>query len=258
MILAPAMVSQADKDGDKAVTKGEFAALADAWFDKLDADKAGKLGREQFATRLGDLVPLPGVPPRRAEAAAPKAKRRRSAPPINLGTFVGPGLFTALDADKDGSLTRDEMKNAFDRWAAAWDADKSGSLERGGGPRRAERRPAPPRHRRVRAQPQGRRRRPRGPGGEDEPRGAEAATTASIFLNTTGDLPIPDPAAFYKWIEDGHAFVGMHAAADTLHGDPRYAKMLGGEFANHRAQVEVERPQRRPARIPRTPGSASR
>src|SRR5438132_1019869 len=63
VILAPAMVSQADKDGDKAVTKGEFAALADAWYDKLDADKSGTLGREPFATRLGDLVPLPGAPP---------------------------------------------------------------------------------------------------------------------------------------------------------------------------------------------------
>ena len=127
-ILAPAMVSQADKDRDKAVTKGEFAALADAWYNKLDADKSGKIGREPFATRLGDLLPFPGAPPRRAEAAAPQAKRRRSAPPINLGLLVGPRLFTALDADMDGSLTREEMKTGFDKWAAAWDADKSGAL----------------------------------------------------------------------------------------------------------------------------------
>ena len=29
---------------------------------------------------------------------------------------VAPALFTALDTDKDGSLTRSEMKSAFDSW----------------------------------------------------------------------------------------------------------------------------------------------
>jgi type 1 glutamine amidotransferase len=41
---------------------------------------------------------------------------------------VAPGLFTSLDADKDGALTRDEVKATFDRWFAQWDAEKSGSL----------------------------------------------------------------------------------------------------------------------------------
>jgi type 1 glutamine amidotransferase len=237
LILAPAMVSQADKDGDKAVTKREFAALADAWYDTLDADKAGKIGRGPFATRLGALVPIPGAPPRRAEAAAPRPRRRRSAPPINLGLFVGPGLFAALDADKDGSLTRGEVEAGFARWADAWDADKNGALSE------ADLRDG------LNASP------PAPSFGFDRNPKADAAVREVLaekmspealkrydgvfFLNTTGDLPIPDPAAFSKWIEDGHAFVGMHAAADTLHGDPRYAGMLGGEFAEHREQVEV-------------------
>src|SRR2546426_437333 len=41
MMLAPQMLSKADKDGDKKLTKNEFTALADAWFDKLDSEKAG-------------------------------------------------------------------------------------------------------------------------------------------------------------------------------------------------------------------------
>lgn len=238
MILAPAVVSQADKDGDKAVTKGELMALSDAWFGKLDADKSDKLGREPFAARLGDLLPPPGGATRRAAAAAPQPKRRRSAPPINLGMFVGPGLFTALDADKDGALTRDEMKGAFEKWAAEWDADHSGTLSE-----------AEIRDGLNAALP-----RPRIGGFE---RNAKADTAVRevlaekmspealqrydgvVLLNTTGDLPFPDPEAFYKWVEEGHAVVGTHAAADTLHGDPRYARMLGGEFANHGAQVEV-------------------
>lgn len=41
---------------------------------------------------------------------------------------VAPALFTALDADKDGSLTRAEMKTAFDAWFTNADTAKSGSV----------------------------------------------------------------------------------------------------------------------------------
>src|SRR5207237_2959554 len=66
MMLAPQMMSQADKDGDERLTKAEFAALADTWFDKLDPDKTGKVSREQFIERFGDVLPPPqGVGPPR-------------------------------------------------------------------------------------------------------------------------------------------------------------------------------------------------
>ena len=42
--------------------------------------------------------------------------------------MVAPGLFTAADADKDGSLTRAELTGAFEKWFAEWDKDKSGLL----------------------------------------------------------------------------------------------------------------------------------
>ncbi len=61
-----------------------------------------------------------------------------------------------------------------------------------------------------------------------------------IFANTTGDLPLPDKEGFIKWIEDGHAFIGMHSASDTFHGFPGYLDMLQGEFAGHGAQVPVD------------------
>jgi type 1 glutamine amidotransferase len=41
---------------------------------------------------------------------------------------VGPALFTALDTDKDGSVTRAEMKSAFDAWFSSWDTAKTGTL----------------------------------------------------------------------------------------------------------------------------------
>jgi type 1 glutamine amidotransferase len=56
---------------------------------------------------------------------------------------------------------------------------------------------------------------------------------AIAFLSTTGELPIPDKGAFFKWVADGHGFVGLHSATDTLHGTPEYINMVGGEFAGH-------------------------
>lgn len=61
-----------------------------------------------------------------------------------------------------------------------------------------------------------------------------------IFASTTGDLPLPDKQGFLDWIKAGHAFIGIHAAADTFHGWPDFAVMLGGEFEHHGPQVSVE------------------
>jgi len=44
------------------------------------------------------------------------------------GGGVAPALFTALDANKDGAITRDEMKSVFDAWYSGWDTAKTGAL----------------------------------------------------------------------------------------------------------------------------------
>lgn len=61
-----------------------------------------------------------------------------------------------------------------------------------------------------------------------------------IFANTTGMLPLPDKEGFIKWIQAGHAFMGMHSASDTFHQFTPFIDMLGGEFAGHGAQVPAE------------------
>jgi hypothetical protein len=124
------MLSQADKNGDRTLTKEEFSKLADAWFDKLDTDKARKLDQLTFIERLGEVLPPPpgferpegGAP---GEPQGPAGRRGGFGP----GRFVGPGLFSAADTDKDGSLTRDELKATFAKWFAAWDTGKSGALD---------------------------------------------------------------------------------------------------------------------------------
>jgi uncharacterized protein len=60
-----------------------------------------------------------------------------------------------------------------------------------------------------------------------------------VLPSTTGDLPVADRDGLLRWIEDGHALIGMHAASDTFHGFPAYLDLLGGEFAHHGPQVKV-------------------
>jgi type 1 glutamine amidotransferase len=67
-----------------------------------------------------------------------------------------------------------------------------------------------------------------------------ASIDAVFFANTTGNLGIPDVAAFLAWIADGHAFLGAHSASDTYHESPAYLQMLGGEFVAHGAIVEAD------------------
>jgi type 1 glutamine amidotransferase len=41
---------------------------------------------------------------------------------------AGPAIFTVVDANKDGAVTRDEMRSTFDKWFTEWDTAKAGSL----------------------------------------------------------------------------------------------------------------------------------
>jgi type 1 glutamine amidotransferase len=41
---------------------------------------------------------------------------------------IAPALFTAVDVNKDGAVSRDEFTGAFDKWFTEWDTAKSGSL----------------------------------------------------------------------------------------------------------------------------------
>jgi len=54
-----------------------------------------------------------------------------------------------------------------------------------------------------------------------------------MFVSTTGELPLPDVSAFLGWIESGKAFIGFHAATDTLKQSDAYVDMIGGHFAGH-------------------------
>ncbi|KQY82474.1 ThuA domain-containing protein [Pelomonas sp. Root1444] len=61
-----------------------------------------------------------------------------------------------------------------------------------------------------------------------------------VFASTTGELPLPDKAAFIQWVRDGGAFIGIHSASDTFHAYRPYLDLLGGEFDYHREQVRIK------------------
>jgi outer membrane protein assembly factor BamB len=126
--VAPQMLSQADKNGDAKLTRDEFINLADVWFDKLDPAKTGKLSQDEFTSRLGEVLPPPqgfGPPGGQLPGGGPSPGGARGFGP---GRFIGPGLFAAADVDKDGSLTRAELKITFEKWFPQWDSDKAGFL----------------------------------------------------------------------------------------------------------------------------------
>jgi len=64
---------------------------------------------------------------------------------------------------------------------------------------------------------------------------------AVLFASTTGDdFPLPDHQGFLDWIASGKAFIGVHAATDTLKAFGPYVSMIGGAFLTHGPQVTVE------------------
>jgi len=130
-MMAAQILSQADKNRDHQVTKQEFAALADTWFDKLDSDQTRELSQEQFNEKFSEVLPPPrgfGPPGGASPDAGPPPGGGRGRGP---GRFAGRAIFTAADSNKDGSLTLAELKSTFEKWFADWDADKSDSLDEG-------------------------------------------------------------------------------------------------------------------------------
>ncbi len=65
---------------------------------------------------------------------------------------------------------------------------------------------------------------------------------AIVFLNTTGDiLNDAQQADFERYIQAGGGFVGVHAATDTEHKWPWYNKLVGGYFASHPNNPNVQK-----------------
>ena len=54
-----ALFVQGDKDADQKLSRAEFTAAIDGWYDTLDADKAGRVAQADFGRRFAGLLPPP-------------------------------------------------------------------------------------------------------------------------------------------------------------------------------------------------------
>jgi outer membrane protein assembly factor BamB len=120
-ILAQRMMADGDKDKDAKLSRDEFTALGESWFDKLDTEKAGKLDQDKFTEQFRTLL---GTPPEGAPGGGGGGGGGRGP-----GRMVGRILFNTADANSDGTLTREEFKNAFAKWFVVWNPGKSGPLD---------------------------------------------------------------------------------------------------------------------------------
>jgi alcohol dehydrogenase (cytochrome c) len=117
--VGPQIFAQGDANKDQKLSQTEFTALADTWFDRLDPQKTDKVTGAQFAERFYDAVPRP------QNAAAPDGSNPGQRRPSRS---TAPAFFTAVDTDKDGSVTRAELKTTFTKWHGQWDTEKGGTL----------------------------------------------------------------------------------------------------------------------------------
>jgi len=85
--LSGAIFADGDTNQDQKLTRAEMSAVADAWYDKLDAQKAGTIAQADFGTRFAGVLPAPqrGRGGGRATASAENA-----APPQPGGSPLWP------------------------------------------------------------------------------------------------------------------------------------------------------------------------
>ncbi|AMV37955.1 CotH kinase family protein [Planctomyces sp. SH-PL62] len=114
MFLAPMILEQGDADQDGRLTAEEAGKAAAKFFETADADGKGSLDARSLGRALNRLIPgPPGMP-------------AFDDPDFGPGTFFGPVLLEAADADKDGRLSPREATTAAERFVKGRNADKEG------------------------------------------------------------------------------------------------------------------------------------
>ena len=88
--LARALLAQGDRNGDRQLSREELRALADAWYDKLDPEKVGRVEKAAFPQRFTAVLPPPppSSPPPLGPTGFPvQAPATQLGPDTQMGTW---------------------------------------------------------------------------------------------------------------------------------------------------------------------------
>ncbi|WP_375398985.1 EF-hand domain-containing protein [uncultured Sphingomonas sp.] len=109
-----------DADGDGVTTRADALAQADARFDRMDADKNGKLSADEMRPprpMAGDPMASPPPPP-------------SPGPGMGAGRGqIGERMFARLDANGDGAIDRGEFREQAGRRFDRLDANRDGKVD---------------------------------------------------------------------------------------------------------------------------------
>ncbi|MDB6029894.1 MAG: hypothetical protein JWM16_232 [Verrucomicrobiales bacterium] len=105
--LAPEWMGKADQNKDGKVTREEWSLLAAKWYG--DWNKNGKLTMAELRSGI--------------EAAFPPPDGLKPPDEFGPGVMLGKSFLQALDANKDGQVTRQEFQACFDKWFQEWNTN---------------------------------------------------------------------------------------------------------------------------------------
>ena len=115
-----------DKDGDGKVTRKEWQG-PEEFFGRMDANGDGVLTKEEFQARMQARGGFGGgFGGGRVGPGGPGRPGGSGSPPETSPQLDAARMLWLLDANKDGSVSAEEVKSFFDRA----DSDRSGSLSK--------------------------------------------------------------------------------------------------------------------------------
>ena len=85
--VAAQFVTQGDKNADQKVSREEFTGLSDAWFDKMDTDKSGRIAQADFPQRFATILPPPPAPVVGRTGFPVQAPATQLGPDTQIGTW---------------------------------------------------------------------------------------------------------------------------------------------------------------------------
>ena len=85
--LTRQIVSQGDKNSDQKLSRDEFASLSEAWFDKMDTAKAGRISQQEFPERMALVTPPPAPGPLGPTGFPIQPRSNQLGPDDQVGTW---------------------------------------------------------------------------------------------------------------------------------------------------------------------------